>query len=109
MPNHVGYLVTGIHSPRVNPEVNRFVIEASIIAQKREPGQFVVFRLHEKGERIPITIADADAQAGTITVYVQELGKTTFQMGRMNAGDEIADVIGPLVGKFTKERRWVLT
>jgi len=85
-----------VERERVNPVVNKFVIEAPIIAKKRQPGQFVVFRLHEKGERIPITIADADPKAGTITVYVQELGKTTFQMGRMNAGDEIADVVGPL-------------
>ena len=85
-----------VERERVNPEVNRFVIEAPIIAQKRQPGQFVIFRLHEKGERIPITIADSDAKAGTITVYVQELGKTTYEMGTMDAGDEIADVIGPL-------------
>lgn len=81
---------------RVNPVVNKFTIEAPIIAKKRQPGQFVIFRLHEKGERIPITIADSDPKAGTITVYVQELGKTTFEMGRLNAGDDIADVVGPL-------------
>jgi len=85
-----------VERERVNPVVNKFVIESPIIAKKREPGQFVIFRLHERGERIPITIADADPQAGTITVYVQELGKTTFEMGKMNAGDEIADVVGPL-------------
>lgn len=85
-----------VERQRVNLVVNKFVIEAPIIAKKREPGQFVVFRLHEKGERIPITIADADPDAGTITVYVQELGKTTIQMGTMQAGDEIADVVGPL-------------
>ncbi len=85
-----------VERQRVNPVVNKFVIEAPIIAKKRQPGQFVVFRLHEKGERIPITIADADPKAGTITVYVQELGKTTIQMGTMQAGDEIADVVGPL-------------
>ncbi|MBD3285986.1 sulfide/dihydroorotate dehydrogenase-like FAD/NAD-binding protein [candidate division WOR-3 bacterium] len=85
-----------VERERVNPVVNKFVIESPIIAKKREPGQFVIFRLHEKGERIPITIADADPKAGTITVYVQELGKTTFEMGKMNAGDEIADVVGPL-------------
>ncbi len=85
-----------VERERVNPVVNKFVIEAPIIAKKREPGQFVIFRLHEKGERIPITIADSNPDSGTITVYVQELGKTTFQMGKMNAGDEIADVVGPL-------------
>lgn len=85
-----------VERERVNPVVNKFVIEAPIIAKKRQPGQFVVFRLHEKGERIPITIADSNPKAGTITVYVQELGKTTIQMGTMQAGDEIADVVGPL-------------
>jgi ferredoxin--NADP+ reductase len=85
-----------VERERVNPVVNKFVIEAPIIAKKREPGQFVIFRLHEKGERIPITVADSDPEAGTITVYVQELGKTTFEMGTMNAGDEILDVVGPL-------------
>lgn len=85
-----------VERQRVNPVVNKFVIEAPIIAKKRQPGQFVVFRLHEKGERIPITIADSNPKAGTITVYVQELGKTTIQMGTMQAGDEIADVVGPL-------------
>lgn len=85
-----------VERERVNPVVNKFVIEAPIIAKKREPGQFVIFRLHEKGERIPITIADSDPEAGTITVYVQELGKTTFEMGRMKAGESILDVVGPL-------------
>jgi ferredoxin--NADP+ reductase len=85
-----------VERERVNPVVNKFVIEAPLIAKKREPGQFVVFRLHEKGERIPITIADSDPEKGTITVYVQELGKTTFEMGKLNSGDEISDVVGPL-------------
>lgn len=85
-----------VERERVNPVVNKFVIKAPIIAKKRQPGQFVIFRLHERGERIPITIADADPKAGTITVYVQELGKTTYEMGKLNAGDEITDVVGPL-------------
>jgi len=85
-----------IEKERVNPVVNRFVIEAPLIARKREPGQFVIFRLDEEGERFPITIADADPVKGTITVYVQEIGKTTTQMGRLKAGDSIANVAGPL-------------
>jgi len=89
-----------IEKERVNPVVNRFVIEAPLIAKKREPGQFVIFRLHEEGERFPITVADAEPAKGTITVYVQELGKTTVEMGRLKAGDFIANVAGPL-GKPT--------
>ncbi|HNV87218.1 MAG TPA: sulfide/dihydroorotate dehydrogenase-like FAD/NAD-binding protein [Candidatus Omnitrophota bacterium] len=85
-----------IEKERVNPVVNRFVIEAPLIARKREPGQFVIFRLDEEGERFPITIADADPEKGTITVYVQEIGKTTTQMGRFKTGDSIANVAGPL-------------
>ncbi|MFA7001561.1 MAG: sulfide/dihydroorotate dehydrogenase-like FAD/NAD-binding protein [Candidatus Omnitrophota bacterium] len=85
-----------LEKEKVNPVVNRFVIEAPLIARKRKPGQFVIFRLHEEGERFPITIADADSAAGTITVYVQALGKTTTEMGNLKAGDAIANVAGPL-------------
>lgn len=76
--------------------VNRFVIEAPDIAKKALPGQFVILRLCEKGERIPITIADSDASKGAVTLYVQEAGKTTAEMGKLNAGDYILDVVGPL-------------
>ncbi len=76
--------------------INRFVIEASDISKKTLPGQFVILRLHEKGERIPLTVADADKVKGTITLFIQEVGKTTIEMGKLKSGDTILDVVGPL-------------
>lgn len=81
-------------SPAVG--VNRFVVEVPDIAKKVLPGQFVILRLHEKGERIPITVADTDKTKGTITLFIQEVGKTTTEMGKFKAGDNILDVVGPL-------------
>jgi ferredoxin--NADP+ reductase len=76
--------------------VKQFKVAAPEIAKKRKPGQFVVLRTHEEGERIPLTIADADPAAGTITLIFQEVGKSTMQLGRLKAGDSIMDLIGPL-------------
>ena len=76
--------------------VKQFKVAAPEIARKRKPGQFVVLRTHEEGERIPLTIADADPEAGTITLIFQEVGKSTLQLGRLKAGDAILDLIGPL-------------
>lgn len=73
-----------------------FKIKAPLIARKRKAGQFVVLRLNEQGERIPLTIVDSDNAAGTITIIVQEVGKTTAMLGDMGAGDNILDVVGPL-------------
>jgi ferredoxin--NADP+ reductase len=80
--------------------VNRFVVSAPDIAVKAMPGQFVVLRLNEKGERIPVTIAAADKARGTLTLFVQEVGKTTLEMGKLQAGETIKDIAGPL-GKPT--------
>ena len=76
--------------------VKQFKVAAAEIAKKRKPGQFVVLRTHEEGERIPLTIADADPSAGTITLIFQEVGKSTMQLGKLKAGDSILDLIGPL-------------
>ncbi len=89
-----------LEKEQVNPVVSRFVIEAPLIPPRAKPGQFVIFRLHEKGERFPITIAGADPERGTITVFVQALGKSTMEMNRLKTGDFIANVAGPL-GKPT--------
>jgi NAD(P)H-flavin reductase len=78
------------------PEVTKYIISAPKIARKRHAGQFVLVRLHEGGERIPLTIADADADRGTITLVVQEVGKTTAEMNLMPAGQRLANVVGPL-------------
>ena len=73
-----------------------FVIDAPEVARKAKAGQFVIVRISEEGERIPLTIADFDRQAGTITIVFQEIGKTTTQMGSMEAGDELSSFTGPL-------------
>lgn len=78
------------------PEIKRFVIEAPRVARKRKAGQFVIVRLHERGERIPLTIADGDADRGTITLIVQGVGKTTRLMNLLEAGDAVLDLVGPL-------------
>ncbi len=76
--------------------VKLFKVQAPEIARKRRPGQFVALRIDEEGERIPLTIADADPAAGTITLIFQEVGKSTVQLGRIPKGGAIADLIGPL-------------
>jgi ferredoxin--NADP+ reductase len=80
----------------VGPDVKRFEIHAPRIAAKQRPGQFVILRLHEKGERIPLTIAGSDPKAGTITLVVQGIGKTTRLLNQLDAGDVIRDLVGPL-------------
>jgi ferredoxin--NADP+ reductase len=83
-------------SRRLNPQVKLIRAEAPLIAKKTKPGQFVMLRIDENGERIPLTIADSNAQEGTITLVFQEIGKTTMQLGTLEAGDCIADLVGPL-------------
>jgi ferredoxin--NADP+ reductase len=77
-------------------KIRQFVIEAPRIARKQRPGQFVILRLHDKGERIPLTIKSSDPAAGTVTLVVQAAGKTTSLMNCLEAGDSILDVAGPL-------------
>jgi len=76
--------------------IKLFAIKAPRIARKQKPGQFVIVRLDECGERIPLTIADADPQAGTVTIVVQAIGKTTMLLSMLDAGDKILDIVGPL-------------
>jgi NAD(P)H-flavin reductase len=76
--------------------VAKFVIEAPDIARSRKAGHFVIIRLDENGERIPLTIADGDPEKGTITLVVQRVGVTSAKLLAMNAGDDILDVVGPL-------------
>lgn len=73
-----------------------FEIQAPEIAKKAEAGNFFVLRIDEKGERIPLTIADFDRQKGTITTVFQKIGKTTHQLSTLDEGDYISDIIGPL-------------
>ncbi|MGA2754102.1 MAG: sulfide/dihydroorotate dehydrogenase-like FAD/NAD-binding protein [Terracidiphilus sp.] len=76
--------------------IRQFIVEAPRIARKQRPGQFVILRLHDRGERIPLTIKSADPAAGTITIAVQAVGKTTSLLNSLEAGDSILDVVGPL-------------
>ncbi|HTR80621.1 MAG TPA: sulfide/dihydroorotate dehydrogenase-like FAD/NAD-binding protein [Bacteroidota bacterium] len=76
-------------------KVFRYVIKAPNIARKAKEGQFVILRLREEGERIPITLADWNKEEGTITLYVQAIGKTTTMMSMMKPGDALMDVVGP--------------
>ena len=80
----------------LGPVTKLYVIEEPEVARKAQAGQFIILRVSDKGERIPLTIADYDRSAGMITIVVQEIGKSTKELGRMNAGDELASVTGPL-------------
>lgn len=80
----------------LTPVTKMYEIRAPDVASKARAGQFVIIRIHEKGERIPLTIADYDRDRGTITLVVQEVGKTTAEMSTMQAGDPLASFTGPL-------------
>ncbi|MBT8224093.1 MAG: sulfide/dihydroorotate dehydrogenase-like FAD/NAD-binding protein [Dactylosporangium sp.] len=80
----------------LSPNVTRFVVEAPRIAEIRKPGQFVIVRLGPGAERIPLTIADADPAAGTITLVIQAVGKSTHDLVDLDPGDAIRDIAGPL-------------
>ncbi len=78
------------------PGIFQMVIPAPRIAKKALPGQFIILRIDESGERIPLTIKDSDPEAGTVTIVVQVAGKTTSQLSELGAGDAISDFVGPL-------------
>ena len=86
------------------PQVKLLRLEAPAIARRRKAGQFVILRVHETGERIPLTIADSDAKEGSITIIVQGVGKTTRMLNAKEAGDSILDVVGPLGAPSEVER-----
>jgi ferredoxin--NADP+ reductase len=87
-----------LETRRLTPVTKYFRIDAPLIAASAKPGQFVMLRVREGGERIPITIADYDRSAGTVSIVVQEVGATTRRVCALEAGDEILDVAGPLGG-----------
>lgn len=80
----------------LNPTVTKMVVDAPLIAKKAEPGQFIIFRTKEDSERIPLTIADYDRQAGTVTIIFQIVGYGTMELNTLNEGDSIHDLVGPL-------------
>jgi len=85
-----------VKKKRVSPDSTLYVVEAPLVARSCEPGQFIILRIDEKGERIPLTIADFDRQKGTITIIVQEVGVSTIRLNELNEGDCIRDFVGPL-------------
>ena len=85
-----------IHAEFIAPGIKRFMIEAPRIARKQRPGQFVILRICENGERIPLTIEKSDPERGTVNIVVQSIGKTTHLLNSLEAGDSILDIVGPL-------------
>lgn len=94
-----------IRKEQFSEKVYLFEVEAPLIARSRKPGNFVIIRVGEKGERVPLTIADADIEKGTITIVVQKVGLSSTKLCRLNAGDYITDVVGPL-GNPTKIEKY---
>ncbi len=91
---------------QLSADVFRMTFEAPYIAEARRPGQFIIIQLDDDfGERIPLTIADADSDAGTITIIFQAVGKTTINLSTLDAGNSIANVLGPL-GTPTHVEQW---
>jgi ferredoxin--NADP+ reductase len=85
-----------IYRETLATKIHLFKIEAPTVARKARAGQFVVVRIDERGERIPLTLADWDGKEGSVTVVFMEVGATTFRLGLLKAGDSIADFVGPL-------------
>jgi ferredoxin--NADP+ reductase len=85
-----------VHAAFIAPGIKRFVIEAPRVARKQKPGQFVIVRLYENGERIPLTVERSDPSRGTINIVVQSAGKTTHLLNSLETGDRILNVVGPL-------------
>ena len=85
-----------VERKELNPTVTKLVIEAPLVARKAQAGQFIIVRAHELGERIPLTIADYDREAGTVTIIFQIVGKTTKILNNLREGDEVLDFVGPL-------------
>lgn len=85
-----------VKKERLNDVVELMEVHAPMVARKCEPGQFIILRVGEDGERIPLTIADYDLEAETITIIYQIVGFSTRQLAKLNEGDEITDFVGPL-------------
>ena len=85
-----------IKKERLNPTVSKMVIDAPFIARKAQPGQFIIFRTHEDSERVPLTIAGYDREAGTVTIIYQIVGGSTMELDQMEEGQYLNDFVGPL-------------
>ena len=85
-----------VEKKSLNPTVSKITVEAPLIAKKAEPGQFIIFRAKEDSERIPLTIADFDREAGTVTIIYQIVGAGTMELDTLKEGEYIHDFVGPL-------------
>ena len=85
-----------LNKQSLNSTVTLMEIEAPLVAKKAEPGQFIILRVDDEGERVPLTIADYDRLRGTITIIFQIVGATTYALNQKNEGDYIRDFVGPL-------------
>lgn len=94
-----------IEKEYLSERVVKFVVEAPRIAKSRRAGHFVIVRVGEKGERIPLTIADSDVEAGTITLVVQNVGRSSKKLCALEQGEYVTDVVGPL-GQATKIKKY---
>jgi ferredoxin/flavodoxin---NADP+ reductase len=85
-----------IKARNLNSAVKLMEIEAPYVAKKIKPGQFIILRIDNTGERVPFTVTQADTQKGTVSIIFQQVGKTTYQLASLKEGDEILDLVGPL-------------
>ncbi len=85
-----------VNAQFIAPGIKRFTIEAPRIARKQRPGQFVILRICENGERIPLTIERSDPERGSVNIVVQSIGKTTHLLNSLETGDSVLDIVGPL-------------
>lgn len=85
-----------VKKQEMTPHINLFAFDAPDIAEKSKPGHFVMVKIDERGERIPLNIADVDAEKGSVTVLCHVVGKTTAQLGKLGEGDAVSDLLGPL-------------
>ncbi len=85
-----------LEKTELNPSMTKMVVDAPLIAKKAKPGQFIIFRVDEYGERVPLTIADYDAEKGTVTIIYQKVGYSTKLLDTLNKGEYILDFVGPL-------------
>ena len=98
-------MYTIVAKEQFSEKVFKFEVEAPLIARSRRAGHFVIVRIHEKGERMPLTIAGSDEQRGTITLVVQKVGVSSSRLCELNVGDSLCDVVGPL-GQATHIERF---
>ena len=89
-------MATILEKRELTPVTKMFVVDAPLVARAAQPGQFVIVRVDDHGERVPISLTDFDAEAGTITLVVQEVGKTSGLICQLEEGEELLDLAGPL-------------